>query len=88
MLRIGVPAGAEFVLLFVYIMIVYVIHSKFRSGSTGGIRRRRTRDAGALFAGGRAQLRGLARGRTKLRWSPGRSRSALGLSRDLGLRLE
>ena len=29
MLRIGVPAGAEFVLLFVYIMIVYVIIRNF-----------------------------------------------------------
>src|SRR5262249_13634666 len=29
MLRIGVPAGAEFVLLFVYILIVYVIIRNF-----------------------------------------------------------
>jgi putative MATE family efflux protein len=36
MLRIGVPAGAEFVLLFVYIMIVYVIIRNFGPAAQAG----------------------------------------------------
>jgi putative MATE family efflux protein len=36
MLRIGVPAGAEFVLLFVYILIVYVIIRNFGPAAQAG----------------------------------------------------
>src|SRR5881628_350972 len=36
MLRIGVPAGAEFVLLFVYIMIVYLIIRSFGPAAQAG----------------------------------------------------
>src|SRR3989440_12035920 len=36
MLRIGVPAGAEFILLFVYIMIVYVIIRNFGPAAQAG----------------------------------------------------
>jgi MATE family, multidrug efflux pump len=36
MLRIGVPAGAEFVLLFVYIMIVYLIIRNFGPAAQAG----------------------------------------------------
>src|SRR5205807_253572 len=36
MLRIGVPAGAEFVLLFVYIMIVYAIIRGFGPAAQAG----------------------------------------------------
>src|SRR6202035_5290496 len=36
MLRIGVPAGAEFVLLFVYIMIVYAIIRGFGPEAQAG----------------------------------------------------
>lgn len=36
MLRIGVPAGAEFILLFVYIMIVYVIIRGFGPAAQAG----------------------------------------------------
>ena len=49
MLGIGVPAGAEFLLLFVYIVLVYAIIRGFGPGS-GRFRNRRARDAGALFA--------------------------------------
>src|SRR5437773_3739013 len=36
MLRIGVPAGAEFILLFVYIMIVYLIIRNFGPAAQAG----------------------------------------------------
>src|SRR6185437_2918886 len=36
MLRIGVPAGAEFVLLFVYIMLVYAIIRGFGPAAQAG----------------------------------------------------
>ncbi len=36
MLRIGVPAGAEFVLLFVYILVVYLIIRNFGSAAQAG----------------------------------------------------
>src|SRR5260370_31206301 len=36
MVRIGVPAGAEFILLFVYILIVYFIIRNFGSAAQAG----------------------------------------------------
>jgi len=79
MFGIGVPAGAEFVLLFVYIMIVYAIIRGFGSAAQAGFGVGALCDAGALFAGRRTGLRGRSRGRTKLRRSSGRSRSPLRL---------
>ena len=70
MLRIGVPAGAEFLLLFRVHHDRLRDHPRFWTGGTGGFRNRRTRDAGAFSAGGGAQLCRFARGRSKLRWPP------------------
>ena len=76
MLRIGVPAGAEFVLLFVYILIVSWIIQRFRPGGAGRVRYRCARHAGALPSGGGAKFRRFAGRRTKLRWTQSGPRPA------------
>ena len=70
LLRIGVPAGAEFLLLFRVHHDRLRDHPRLWTSGTGGFRNWRTRDAGVLSAGGCAQLRRFARGRSKLRWPP------------------
>ena len=85
MLRIGVPAGAEFILLFFYILIVYGIIRNFGPAAQAGFGVG-ARDAGAVSAGGCAQLRRKSGRRPKLRRAPRRSRPAncLFRARDRG----
>jgi MatE protein len=77
MLRIGVPAGAEFLLCVHHDRLRD--HPGLRTGGTGWLWNRRARDAGAFPAGGRAQLCRFARGGTEFRRPPRGSGSALRL---------
>ena len=58
MLEIGLPAGAEFALMGVYMAVVYAISRAVRRGGAGGLRHRPARDPGGLHAGRRARVRG------------------------------
>ena len=82
MLRIGVPAGAEFVLLFVYIMIVYGIIRGFGPAAQAGFGIG-ARVMQALFLPVVALAFAVSPGDwTKLRRAPRRSRAAIRLFRD------
>jgi len=79
-------AGAEFVLLFVYILIVYVIIRNFGPAAQAGFGVG-ARVMQALFLPVVALSFACRRGRTELRRSPGRIAFGTRLSQDLGLRL-
>jgi len=70
MLRIGGPAGAEFLLLFVYIMIVYAIIRGFGPAAQAGFGIGARVMQAPFPAGGGTQFCRFARGRPKLRWTP------------------
>ena len=72
MLKIGLPAGAEFALIAVYLMLVRGQPPVRRRGA-GGIRHRPARAAGELPAGGCAGLRRRPGGGPELRRPQGRS---------------
>ncbi len=81
MLAIGVPAGAEFVLLFVYILVVYAIIRGFGPAAQAGFGVGASSDASALPAGSSTKLcRGAGR-RSKLRRPSDRSRPPVSLCR-------
>ena len=75
MLKIGLPAGAEFALMGVYMFVVYAITRRFGAGGAGGIRHRSAGDPGGLHARRRARLRGQPGRRAELRRAPARSRA-------------
>ena len=75
MLAIGLPAGAEFALMGVYMVVIYAITRPVRRGRAGGFRHRPARGPGGLHAGGRARLRGQPGRGTELRRAPGRARA-------------
>ena len=56
MLKVGLPAGLEFALIFLYVLLVYGIIRDFGPAAQAGWDWR-ARNAGAVFAGGRASSR-------------------------------
>ncbi len=67
LLKIGLPAGAEFALMAVYLFIVYVISRPFGAAAQAGFGIGMRIDPGGLHAGGGARLRGRAGGGAELR---------------------
>jgi Na+-driven multidrug efflux pump len=57
-LRIGLPAGGEFALMFVYMGIIYWIIRRFGRGRAGGIRHRHAAEPEPVSAGHGRRLRG------------------------------
>jgi hypothetical protein len=75
MLKIGLPAGAEFGLMGVYLFIVYSVSRPFGAAAQGRLRHRAAGGAGGLPAGGGDGLRGQPGGRPELRRAAARARA-------------
>ena len=73
MLKIGLPAGAEFALMAVYLMLVYVVSRPFGAAAQAGFGIGQRDAAGELPAGGCAGLRRRPGGGPELRRPQGRS---------------
>ena len=67
MLKIGLPAGAEFGMTTIYMLLVYIVTPPVRRGRAGRLRRRPAHRPGGLPAGRGARLLGRAGRRTELR---------------------
>ena len=65
LLRVGLPAGGEFVLMFIYMGVMYWIIRRFGRGRPGGIRNRPTNHAEHVPAGDGGGLRHRTHRRTK-----------------------
>jgi hypothetical protein len=76
MLKVGLPAGAEFAMMTVYLLVIYCGEPSIWRERPGGIRHRDADHSGLLHAGGRARLRRGAGGGTELRGAPRRAGEA------------
>ncbi len=71
MLKVGLPAGAEFALMAVYLMLVYAVSRPVRCGGASGLRHRHAHHPGLLPARRRAGLCSRAGGGPELRRASG-----------------